>query len=85
MGSAHDSTLDDQINQLKHTIADLESQREILGDETVEAVLVPLHKKLAKLESQGKPSVETSQELPTRQRKLVTLLYMDVVGSTAMT
>lgn len=33
--------LDEQINQLKQTIADIESQRSILGDEAVEAALVP--------------------------------------------
>ena len=79
------TTLEEQINQLKHTIAEMESQRDALGNETVEAALVPLHKKLAELESQGEPSVESPPEMPTRQRKLVTLLYMDVVGSTAMT
>ena len=31
------TTLDEQINQLKQTIADIESQRSILGDEAVEA------------------------------------------------
>jgi class 3 adenylate cyclase len=77
--------MDEQINQLKHTIAEMESQRAILGDATVEAALVPLHKKLAELESQIELSVKEPQELPTRQRKLVTLLYMDVVGSTEMT
>jgi len=79
------SSLNEQINQLKQTIAEMESQRAILGDETVEAALVPLHKKLAEIESQVELSVETPRELPTRQRKLVTLLYMDVVDSTAMT
>jgi class 3 adenylate cyclase len=78
------SSLDEQINQLKHTIAEMESQRDALGDEPVEAALVPLHKKLAELESQVKPSVEKSRELPIRQRKLVTLLDMDVVRSTEM-
>ena len=32
--------LDDQINQLKRTIAEMESQRVVLGDATVEAALV---------------------------------------------
>ena len=35
------STLDEQINQLKQAIADLESQRPILGDAAVDAALVP--------------------------------------------
>jgi class 3 adenylate cyclase/tetratricopeptide (TPR) repeat protein len=79
------TSFDEQINQLKQTIADIEAQRLLLGDAAVEASLEPLHKKLAELEAQVDPSIEESPVLPTRQRKLVTLLYMDVVGSTAMT
>ena len=79
------TSLDEQINQLKQTIADIESQRSILGDEAVDVSLAPFHQKLAEFEAQIEPSIETPKELPSRQRKLVTLLYMDVVGSTAMT
>ena len=79
------TTLDEQINQLKQAIAELEAQRSILGDAAVDAALVPSRQKLADLEEQTAPSREETQSLPTRQRKLVTLLYMDVVGSTAMT
>jgi class 3 adenylate cyclase/tetratricopeptide (TPR) repeat protein len=78
-------TLDEQINQLKQAIAEIETQRSILGDAAVEASLVPFHKKLADLIAQAESSVEEAPEPPTRQRKLITLLYMDVVGSTAMT
>ena len=78
-------TQDEQINQLKQTIADIESQRSILGDEAVDVSLAPFHQKLAELEAQIEPSIETPKELPSRQRKLVTLLFMDVVGSTAIT
>ena len=42
-------TLDDQIAQLKHTIAEMESQRDSLGDEVVEASLAPLKQKLEQL------------------------------------
>jgi class 3 adenylate cyclase/tetratricopeptide (TPR) repeat protein len=79
------TTLDEQINQLKQAIVELEAQRSILGDEAVDAALVPSRQKLAELEAQVEPSREEPPALPTRQRKLVTLLYMDVVGSTAMT
>ena len=79
------TTLDEQINQLKQAIDEIEAQRAILGDEAVDAALVPSRQKLSKLESLVELSVEKPEELPTRQRKLVTLLYMDVVGSTAMT
>ena len=79
------TTLNEQINKLKQTIAEIEGQRSILGDEAVEASLVPIRQKLTDLEVQFESSREKSPTLPTRQRKLVTLLYMDVVGSTAMT
>jgi class 3 adenylate cyclase len=79
------ATLDEQINQLKQAIVEIEAQRSILGDAAVNASLVPFHQKLADLEAQVTPSREEPPALPTRHRKLVTLLYMDVVGSTAMT
>ncbi len=79
------TTLDEQINQLKQAISEIEAQRAILGDEAVDAALVPSRQKLSKLESLVEPSVEKPEELPTRQRKLVTLLYMDIVNSTGMT
>jgi class 3 adenylate cyclase len=79
------STLDEQINQLKQAITEMEAQRSVLGDAAVDASLVPFHEKLAELEVQAEPPKETPSEVPVRQRKLVTLLYMDVVGSTAMT
>ncbi len=78
-------TLEEQINQLKQTITEIEAQRPILGDSAVETSLEPFRQKLAFLESQLESLGDEPEELPTRQRKLVTLLYMDVVGSTAMT
>ncbi len=78
-------TLDEQINQLKRTIAEMEAQRAILSDGVVDAALAPLRQKLADLEARDEtPRVEPTGT-PTRQRKLVTLLFMDVVGSTQIT
>jgi len=77
--------LDDQIIQLKQTIADIESQRPFMGDTAVDISLEPFRQKLADLEAQAASDREEPPVIPTRQRKLVTLLYMDVVGSTAMT
>ena len=79
------TTLDEQIKQLKQAIAEIEAQRSILGDAAVDASLAPFHQKFAELEAQTEPIKETQSEIPTRQRKLVTLLYIDMVGSTAMT
>lgn len=78
------SSLDEQINQLKQAIAEIDAQRSILGDAAVEAALVPSRQKLADLEAQAASMREESLLIPTRQRKLVTLLDMDVVRSTEM-
>ncbi len=78
-------TLDEQIKQLRLTITEMGAQRSVLGDATVEAALTPLRQKLVELEAQAELTKEKAPEPPTRQRKLVTLLFMDVVGSTQMT
>jgi len=79
------TSLDEQIRQLKQTIAGMETQRAVLGDEAVDSALIPFEQKLAELEAQGGEPVVDSPGFPARQRKLVTLLFMDVVGSTQMT
>ncbi|NIN66299.1 MAG: AAA family ATPase, partial [Anaerolineae bacterium] len=78
-------TLDEQIAQLERTIAEMEAQRTLLGDEVVDAALIPLRDRLSKLQTQIDPSTEKQSAPPKRQRKLVTLLFMDVVDSTQMT
>jgi len=77
-------TLDQQIAQLKHTIAEMESQRESLGEEVVEASLAPLRQKLEQLSALLEIPRESLPETTLQQRKLVTLLFMDVVGSTSL-
>jgi predicted ATPase/class 3 adenylate cyclase len=64
----------EQAAQLKNAIVTLESQREILGDAVVEASLLALHKQLAELE----PETDTA----SRHKKLVSLVFVDVVDST---
>ena len=78
-------TLHEQIAQLKQTMAEMEAQRALLGDEVVDAALVPLRNRLSDLQTQVEPPTEKRREVPRRQRKLVTLLFMDVAGSTQMT
>ncbi len=75
-------TPDEHIAQLKHTIAKMESQREALGDELVEAALAPLRQKLDELAALLVPTDDRSPPAPVQPRKLVTLLFMDVVDST---
>jgi class 3 adenylate cyclase/tetratricopeptide (TPR) repeat protein len=70
MSTAHQ----EQIAHIKHTISTLEARRSELGDALVDTSLQSLQKQLVVLESQP---VSTAQ-----QRKLATILYADVVGST---
>jgi predicted ATPase/class 3 adenylate cyclase len=66
-----------QIANLKHAIAELESQRSVLGDAVVDTSLASLRAQLAELESRLEPAGQ--------QRKLATILFCDVVGSTHIT
>jgi predicted ATPase/class 3 adenylate cyclase len=69
-------TIVDRIAQLKQAIAALESQRATLGDAVVDSALDSMRKQLVEL--QARP------ELPPQQRKLATILFTDVVGSTRL-
>jgi predicted ATPase/class 3 adenylate cyclase len=62
------------IEQLQTAIAALESQRTTLGDAVVETALAPLREKLATLQ----------KENPDEQRKVITVLFSDVSGYTAL-
>ena len=64
------------IEQLKKAISVLEGQRAVLGDDVVEAALQPMRDKLAALEA------EDVKQDP--RRKLVTVLFTDITGSTHM-
>ncbi len=68
-----------QIQQLRTTIATLEAQRVILGDAIVDGALSALRHQLAALEAQA-----AAQSKPTEERRLVTILFTDIVGSTAL-
>ena len=64
-----------EIDELTQAIIALEAQRAVLGDRVVEAALAPLREKLAGLE--GRQPV-------SRQRRLVTVLFLDIVNSILM-
>ena len=70
--------MNDTAEQLAATIAVLEAQRALLGDVVVNSALAPLRRELAALQAQAQPSV-AAQRL-----KQVSVLFVDVVGSTAM-
>jgi class 3 adenylate cyclase/tetratricopeptide (TPR) repeat protein len=63
-----------KITELKNTIQALEAQRATLGDAVVDASIAALQNQISELESQPEP---------VQQRKLVTLLFLDIVGSTS--
>ena len=68
--------MNDRSAQLSAAIAALEGQRATLGDAVVETALAPLRRELAELGSH--------RSTPRQQLKQVTVLFVDVVGSTAM-
>jgi class 3 adenylate cyclase/tetratricopeptide (TPR) repeat protein len=63
--------------QLAATIAALEAQRALLGNVVVDSALAPLREKLAALQA---PEIAAASQ----QLKQVSVLFVDVVGSTAM-
>ena len=64
---------EDEIGSLDKAIAALEGQRAALGDEVVETALAPLRERRAELESP-----------PSEQRRLVTVVFADLVDFTGL-
>ena len=68
-----------QIDKLSASIKALEAQRDLLGDVVVDTSLKALGAQLSALEEQV-----AAQAIPSDERRLVTILFMDMVGSTGM-
>jgi len=68
-----------QKDRLRASINGLEAQRGVLGDEIVNPALAALQQQLAVLEAQA-----AALATPAEERRLVTILFMDMVGSTNM-
>ena len=68
------SSIEEERESINRAIAALEGQRSVLGNAVVETALAPFREKLAGL--QLNPTAE--------QRKLVTVLFADLIGFTAM-
>ncbi len=68
-----------QLDRLRHSISVLEGQRAALGDAVVEPALAALRQQLDALEAQTAP-----QPVPTEERRLITIFFADIVGSTAL-
>ncbi len=69
---------DSKANELKAAIAGLEAQRTVLGDAVVESAITALRQQLDQLDSRSSPPTGTEE------RKLVTILFVDVSGFTAL-
>ena len=67
-------------HQLEVTIATLEAQRSVLGNAVVDMSVAPLR---ARLDALSAPS-EPTPERQSQSLKQVTILFLDIVGSTAL-
>ena len=73
------------LEQIKRTIEQLENQRAVLGDEAIDAALQGLHQKLAEMEEpSGQAKAETVDPSLLAERKLVTIMFADISGFTAL-
>lgn len=75
------STLEEQIAQLEETIASLEAQRGVLGDAVLETAVAPLRQQLVELR---RTTASSTSPALTGERKLVTVMFADVSGFTAL-
>jgi len=74
-----------QMEKLRLSINGLEAQRGVLGDEIVTPALAALQLQLAALTDQAALEEQAAaQAIPAEERRLVTILFMDMVGSTSM-
>src|SRR3954454_12201020 len=71
-------SLDEQAAQLVAAVATLEAQREMLGDSVIEPAVAALRQKLAQLE------IASTDSDAAEERKIVTILFADVSGFTAL-
>ena len=77
MSAVENSSYSREVQNLHQAIDELEGQRAILGDQTVELAQSAIREKIARLE-RGKAAAEP------QERKLITVLFADVSGFTAM-
>ena len=68
-----------RLEQLRHSISVLEGQRATLGDAVVEAALAGLRLQIETLEAEA-----IAQPAPTEERRLITIFFADIAGSTAI-
>ncbi len=79
MGPLNNPISSNERELLERAIAALEAQRSLLGDEVADTALASMREKLDALNAGARPALRVPQ-----QRKLVTVLFADVSGFTAM-
>ncbi len=72
-------SLQTQMENLRLSIAGLEAQRSTLGDKIVDPAVAALRQQLDLLEKQL-----AAQAAPVEERRMVTILFFDLVGSTSL-
>ncbi|MEJ6005941.1 adenylate/guanylate cyclase domain-containing protein [Paucibacter sp. AS339] len=72
-------SMSQEQQQLEAAVAALEAQRPVLGNSVVETLLAPARARLAALAAPPEPPSEMEQQL-----KQVSILFLDVVGSTTL-
>ncbi len=70
-----------EVDKLEQAVAALEGQRLLLGDEVVDAAIGPLLEKLATLRVPESAPIATAE---VQQRRIVTVLFADISGFTAL-
>jgi len=68
-----------KLDQLRHSISVLEGQRATLGDAVVDPALAALRQQIEALEAQA-----PLEPAPKEQRRLITIFFADIVGSTTI-
>jgi class 3 adenylate cyclase len=68
-----------KLDQLRHSITVLEGQRGALGDAVVEPALAALRQQVEALEAEA-----VIPHAPIEERRLITVFFTDIVGSTAI-
>jgi class 3 adenylate cyclase/tetratricopeptide (TPR) repeat protein len=73
----------EEADKLQQAIQALDAQRAVIGDDVVEAAIGPLRERLAQIETaQAEESVPAQPA--SQQRRIITILFADVSGYTAM-
>jgi class 3 adenylate cyclase/tetratricopeptide (TPR) repeat protein len=72
-----------ELDKLQAAVDGLKAQRAILGDAIVEPALLSLYEKMASLEAR-RAAEQSSRFFSTEERRIVTILFADIVGSTTL-